>query len=714
MNESEIMSKLEKLKTHDGIGIGESVVKARKLILIVSLLLLIPAALGMLSMRVNYDMLTYLPDSMETMKGQNILMKDFDKGGFTLIVVENMNQEDIEKMSDRIRKVDHVETVLDFDEILDPSVPVEMYPDEIREQLGNDDASLVAVFFDTSTSDEGSLNAVTEIRKIVTKNCYVSGMTALVVDLRNLAENEEPKYIVIAVILSIIAMMLLLDSYLVPLIFLASIGMAILYNLGSNIFTGEIAYITKAIAAVLQLGVTMDYSIFLWHSYVEELGIETDHKKAMAAAIDKTLTSVTGSSITTVAGFLALCFMSYRMGMNLGIVMAKGCVIGVIASVTILPSLILLFDKALIKTRHKPLMPDMNKAAKLLTSHPAVIAVIFVLLSVPAVYGYMHANISYDFSAMFRGPNGISEEQAPFLTANEKLEEDFGIGCTHMIIADSKLSRKDGYDMCQEIKDIPGIKNVLGVDSFIDPSLPRDVLPERVTDTLISEKHQLILVNSEYKVSTDECNDQIDSINKVIHKYDRSASVIGEGPATKDLIQLTSRDFKVVNIISIFAVFLIIFFVLKSWLLPVLLVLVIEFAIYVNLGIPGYTGLELPFIVPVCISTIQLGSTVDYAILMSTRYKTERMSGKTKRDSVETAVRTSIPSIIVSAFGFFAATFGVGWYSDIGIISTLCNMMARGAAISMITVILVLPSVLMLFDKLIIKSTGGLRNANLG
>ncbi|MBR2547931.1 MAG: MMPL family transporter [Eubacterium sp.] len=673
------------------------------------MLLLIPSVIGYFTTRVNYDMLTYLPDSMETIKGQNILMEDFNKGGFTLIVVEDMQSEDVQDIASKIKQVEHVETVLNFNDIIDPAVPQDLYPEEIREQFQNDDATMIAVFFDTSTSDEGSINAVTEIRSIVTKKCYVSGMTALVADLKNIAETEEPKYIVIAAILSLIAMMLMLDSYLIPFIFFASIGMAIIYNLGSNVFMGEIAYVTKAIAAVLQLGVTLDYSIFLWHSYTENLQTEPDHKKAMAAAINDTLVSVTGSSVTTVAGFLALCFMSYRMGINLGIVMAKGCVIGVIASVTVLPALILLFDKVLIKTRHKPLMPDMNKISHILTAKPAVVAILFIILTVPAVYGYLHAQTSYDLSAIFMGPNGLEYEHAPYLRANEKLSEDFGIGCTHMIIADSGLSQKDGWDMCDEIRNVKGVKQVLGVDAFLDPSVPRDMLPDRITDTLISDKHQLILVNTEYSVSTDECNEQIDEIKDIIHKYDETSSIIGEGPATKDLITLTSQDFRNVNIISIGAVFLIIFLVLKSWALPFILVLVIEFAIYVNLGIPGYTGLVTPFIVPVCISTIQLGSTVDYAILMSTRYKTERMTGKPKRESVETAVAASIPSIIVSAIGFFSATAGVGMYSDIGMISILCNMMARGAVISMFTVIIVLPSFLMLFDRLIIKTTKDLR-----
>ncbi len=691
------------------IDIGSKVVKARFLILIVCLALLIPSAIGYFMTRVNYDMLTYLPDSMETIKGQNVLMDEFNKGGFTLIVVEDMQPEDVNKMASRIKQVEHVETVLNFDEIVDPSVPQDLYPENIREQFKNEDATMIAVFFDTSTSDEGSINAVNEIRKIVSKTSYVSGMTALVCDLKNIAETEEPKYIVIAALLCLIAMMLLLDSYVIPFIFFASIGMAIVYNLGSNLFLGEIAYITKAIAAVLQLGVTMDYSIFLWQSYTENLETEPDHKKAMAEAINKTLVSVTGSSITTVAGFIALCFMSYTIGVNLGIVMAKGCIIGVIASVTVLPSLILLFDKVLMKTRHKPLMPNMEKIAHLLTSKPAVIVVLFFLLAGPAVWGYLHMQTSYDLSALFMGPHGLSYEHAPYLRANEKLKEDFGIGCTHMIIADSSLSQKDGYDMCKEVGEVEGVKHVLGVDAFLDPSVPRDILPDRITDTLMSDKHQLILVNSEYDVSTDECNEQVDVIKEIIHKYDPGSSVIGEGPATKDLIDLTSTDFRNVNIISIGAVFLIIFLVLKSWTLPIILILVIEFAIYVNIGIPGYTGVIIPFIVPVCISTIQLGSTVDYAILMSTRYKTERMAGKAKRDAMEIAVATSIPSIIVSAIGFFSATFGVGMYSDIGMVSTLCNMMARGAIISMITVIIALPSFLMVFDGLITRTTSGLK-----
>lgn len=693
-----------------GIHIGETVVKYRKLILAVCLALLIPSIIGYLNIRVNYDLLTYLPDSMETVKGQNVLMKDFNKGGFTLVVVENMKSDDVKSMAAEIEKVDHVETVLDLDELIDGSVPKNMLPEDLQGQVKNEDATMIAVFFDTTTSDEGSLNALTEIRKIVKKDCYVSGMTALVSDLKAIAENEEPKYIVIAVVLSIIAMMLMLDSFVVPFIFIISIGMAIIYNLGSNFFFGEIAYITKAIAAVLQLGVTMDYSIFLWHRYVENIKTEKDHEKAMAEAVDSTLVSVTGSSITTVAGFLALCFMSYTMGINLGVVMAKGCVIGVIASVTFLPAMILAFDKVLIKTRHKPLLPDMSRAAHIITAKPAVFIAVFLILIGPAVYGYMHSNVSYDLGAMFRGANSISADKAPFLKADEKLQEDFGIGCTHMIITDSRISQKDGFEMCGEVEKVKGVKNVLGIDAILDPGIPRDVLPDKIKDALISKDHQLILVNSGYRVSTDECNKQIDQINDIIHKYDTSASIIGEGPATKDLIRLTSRDFKVVNLMSIAMVFLIIFFVLKSWTLPVILVAVIEFAIYVNLGISGYTGIELPFIVPVCISTIQLGSTVDYAILMSTRYVAERKAGNDKRQAVETAASSSMPSIIVSALGFFFATFGVGWYSDIGVISTLCNLMARGALISMISVILVLPALLIMLDRIIAKTTKDLKN----
>ena len=693
------------------MGFGSKVVKARYVILVIGLLLLVPSFFGMQATKINYDMLTYLPDSIETMKGQDMLLHDFGKGGFSIVVTENMKTDEVSHLKSEIGKVDHVDSVLNLQEVLNPAVPQSMYPDKVRENLKNPNASMIVVFFDTSTSSEESMNAVAQIRKLSTKDCFVSGMTAMVLDLKNLCETEESKYILVAVLLSLAVMMLLLDSFVVPFIFLVSIGMAILYNLGSNIVFGEISYVTKAIAAVLQLGVTMDYSIFLWHSYMEHLDRGLSRKEAMGQAIDATLVSVTGSSITTVAGFLALCFMTYKMGMDLGLVMAKGCVFGVICSVTVLPSLILIFSGVLEKTRHRSLIPDCSKIAHGLTSRYGIYLVIFGLVFLPAIYGYMHENVTYDFTDMMGHDSGLKASQIQFMTANDKLEKDFDIGTTHMIIADRNLAPKDGRAMSEKLEDISGVKNVLGVDALTGTAIPREFLPDQVTKSLYAKDHQLILVNSAYKVSTDNCNTQIDQINRVVHQYDKSAKVIGEGPATKDLIEITNHDFKVVNLISMAMVFMIILLVLRSVSLPFILIAAIEFAIYVNLGIPGFTGTKLPFIIPVCVSTIQLGSTVDYAILMSTRYKTERAAGKKKREAVEIASATSIPSILVSALGFFAATFGVGLYSNVGLISQLCNMMARGAIISMATVILVLPSLLMALDGLVIRSTKGLKQS---
>lgn len=700
-----------KQQQEEVMGFGSKVVKARYVILVIGLLLLVPSFFGMQATKINYDMLTYLPDSIETMKGQDMLLHDFGKGGFSIVVTENMKTDEVSHLKSEIGKVDHVDSVLNLQEVLNPAVPQSMYPDKVRENLKNPNASMIVVFFDTSTSSEESMNAVAQIRKLSTKDCFVSGMTAMVLDLKNLCETEESKYILVAVLLSLAVMMLLLDSFVVPFIFLVSIGMAILYNLGTNIVFGEISYVTKAIAAVLQLGVTMDYSIFLWHSYMEHLDRGLSRKEAMGQAIDATLVSVTGSSITTVAGFLALCFMTYKMGMDLGLVMAKGCVFGVICSVTLLPSLILIFSGVLEKTRHRSLIPDCSKIAHGLTSRYGIYLVIFGLVFLPAIYGYMHENVTYDFTDMMGHDSGLKASQIQFMTANDKLEKDFDIGTTHMIIADRNLAPKDGRAMSEKLEDISGVKNVMGVDALTGTAIPREFLPDQVTKSLYAKDHQLILVNSAYKVSTDNCNTQIDQINRVVHQYDKSAKVIGEGPATKDLIEITNHDFKVVNLISMAMVFLIILLVLRSVSLPFILIAAIEFAIYVNLGIPGFTGTKLPFIIPVCVSTIQLGSTVDYAILMSTRYKTERAAGKKKREAVEIASATSIPSILVSALGFFAATFGVGLYSNVGLISQLCNMMARGALISMATVILVLPSLLMALDGLVIRSTKGLKQS---
>lgn len=689
--------------------IGHKIVKHRHIVLIVALILLIPAFMGYKSTKINYDMLTYLPEDMDTVKGQNLLMDDFNKGGFSIIVVENMKSGQVTKLRNDIKEVDHVTQIVNLQDVINPDMPKEMLPENISKNLKNEDATLLGVFFDTSTSDEKTLKAVEEIRKISNDDTHVTGLSAMVIDLKNLCEEEEPKYVAVAVVLSLVAMMLLLDSYIAPIIFLASIGIAILYNFGSNIFLGEISYITKAIAAVLQLGVTMDYSIFLWHSYTERRDSGLDDEEAMARAIDDTLISVTGSSITTVAGFLALCFMTYTMGKDLGIVMAKGVILGVIASITILPVMLLQFRKVLKKTMHKALIPDTHKLSHGLTSRYVIYILIFAVLLVPAIYGYNQQNVVYDFTKMMSGSqNDLPAEKTRFLNANEKLHDDFNISTTYMVIADEKMPIRDNKAMVDEIEELDGIVNVIGLENFVGTAIPKEILPEQFTDSMAAKGHQMIVINSKYKVSTDKCNNQIDSVKKIAKKYDSKSTVIGEGPATKDLIRLTDKDFQVVTWISIAMVFLIILIVLKSASLPFILVSVIEFAIIVNLGIPGYTQLELPFIVPICISTIQLGSTVDYAILMSTRYKTERLKGLEKRTAIIEAAAASIPSIIVSALGFFTATIGVAIYSNVGIISVMCSLMARGAIISMLTVILVLPSLLMLLDGVICRTTKGM------
>lgn len=692
---------------------GKAVVKLRHAILVIALILIIPSAIGMAKTHVNYDMLSYLPSDMESVKGQDLLMDEFHKGGFSILVLENMKTDDVTKLKKDIEKVDHVESIVNLQDVVNPSVPMSMYPKVVQDNINNKNATMLVTFYDTGISDEHTLNAVDKIRKMSSKDTYVAGMTSMVLDLKNIAETEEIKYVAVAVALSLLVMMLLLDSYVAPFLFLLSIGLAILYNMGSNIMFGEISYITKAIAAVLQLGVTMDYSIFLWHSYMEKLDDGMEPKPAMAEAINATLVSVTGSSVTTIAGFLALCFMTYKMGMDLGLVMAKGVVFGVVCSVTVLPVMILFFTKTLQKTRHKTLIPSADRLSHKLTSRYGIYILCFAILLIPALYGYAHTNTSYDLTKMVVGDGkDIDKEMVPFYTANKKLSKDFGINTSYIIIADSSLSAKDGRAMSEEIKNVKGVKSVLGVDGMLGSAIPRNMLPDELNTSMRSDKHQMILVNSKYRISTDEVNRQVTQVNSIVHKYDKNGSVIGEAPSTKDLIQLTSKDFQVVNWISIGLVFLIIFFVLRSISLPFILILVIELAIYINMGICGFTGVELPFLVPVCVTTIQLGSTVDYAILMSTRYKTERMGGLSKRESIDIAVRTSMPSIMTSALGFFASTFGVSKYSNVYLISTMCSLMARGAIISMITVIFLLPSMLMAFDRIICKTTRGMKGLN--
>ena len=682
---------------------GKAVTGKRRLILIVAVLLLIPSVLGMMATRINYDVLDYLPDNIETMKGQDILMEDFGKGGFSMVMVEGMQKKDVAHLKDRIEDVDYVESVIWYDSIMDVSVPYEIIPENIYDKFNSGDTTLMAVFFDSSTSSDESLNAVSEIRKIGKKQCFVSGMTAFVEDLKELAEAEEPVYVCLAVILACCVLALFMDSWVIPFVFIAGIGIAIMYNLGSNYFMGEISYITKALSAVLQLGVTMDYSIFLWHSYEEQRNVfGRDKEDAMAHAIAGTITSVTGSSITTVAGFLALCFMTFTLGKDLGIVMAKGVIFGVIGCITILPSLILAFDKVIMKTSHKALMPDFSRLSKLVTSKPQILAIIFVILLIPSFIGYQKADVYYNLDRSV-------PDDLPFRVANNKLADEFQMNSTHMLLVDSDMQKKDVSNMMKEIDKVDGVKFTLGLESIMGPAVPDDIVPGGLQETVKGENYQLLIINSEYSVASSKVNRQINEINKIVKHYDDSGLLIGEAPCTKDLISITDRDFKVVSGISIAAIFLIIALVLKSISLPVILVAVIELAIFINLGIPYYTGTVLPFIASICISTIQLGATVDYAILMTTRYKLERSSGKDKLEAIRTAHSISMPSVTVSAVGFFAATFGVGLYSDIDIISSLCSLMARGAIVSLLVVMFILPAMFTLFDKIICRTSRGFR-----
>lgn len=684
---------------------SEAVVKRRILILIIVAVLMIPSVLGMAATRINYDMLNYLPEDMDTVKGQNLLTEEFGKGAFSFIVVENMPDKEVSTLRDKIAAVEHVDSVIWYDSLMDISVPKELLPDKIYSAFNTDNSTMIAVFFDTSTSADETIDAIHEIRSIAGKQCFVSGMSALVTDLKDLCEQEEPVYVAIAVLLACAAMMLFLDNWLVPFVFLASIGVSILFNMGTNYFLGEISYITKALSAVLQLAVTMDYSIFLWHSYNECKEKYPDKENAMAKAISSTLTSVTGSSVTTIAGFIALCFMSFTLGKDLGIVMAKGVLLGVIGCVTILPSLILVLDKPLAKLHHKPLIPNMSRfSAGVVKIFPAFIAV-FVIVAVPAFMGYKSTNseVYYDLGECL--PDTIE-----YVTANEKLRDNYDIASTHMALVSSGLSAKDTKQMIAEIESADGVKYALGLESVVGARIPDEFIPDEIKGTLQSGEHKLLLINSEYKPASDEVNAQIDKLAAILKKYDDSAMLIGEASCTKDMIETTDTDFKIVNAISIAAIFIIIAIVEKSISLPIILVALIELSIFINLGLPHYLGQSLPFIAPICISTIQLGATVDYAILMTTRYKAERRSGKDKRESVITALSTSIPSVIVSAMGLFAATFGVALYSDIDIISSMCMLMARGAVISMLCVIFILPALFMLCDRLIGVTTIGFKN----
>jgi len=686
------------------VKFGKAVVKSRIAILIISAVLLVPSLLGMINTRVNYDMLNYLPDSLDTVKGQEYMLEDFGKGAFSFLIFQNANEKDIVKTEEKIKKIDHVATVLWFDDVADSKIPMQALPDEVYDAFNKGDSTLMAVFFDSSSSSDETMNAISEIRKVAGEQCLVSGISAMVTDLRELCEREETLYVAIAVVLAVIAMMVFLDNWIIPFVFLASIGAAILFNLGSNIFLGEISYITKALSAVLQLAVTMDYSIFLWHSYGEQKQKCSDNKEAMAVAIKETVSSVLGSSITTVAGFIALCFMTFTLGRDLGIVMAKGVLLGVLSCVTVLPAMILVLDKPLNKTMHRSLIPSTKKLAKGIVKIFPVFLIIFALIAVPAYYGYSQTNkeVYYDLSRSL--PEDMSN-----VIANTKLKEEFGMGNTHMVLVNSKLDSKDIRKMNDEFKKVDGIKLSLGLESVVGPMIPEEMLPESVSTVFKSDRWEMIILSSEYKTATDEMGTQITKLNEIIKKYDPDGLLVGEAACTNDLINITSVDFATVNAISIIAIFIIIMIVEKSISLPVILVAVIELAIFINLGLPHYLGESLPFIAPICISTIQLGATVDYAILMTTRYKKERSLGNDKRTAVCTALETSIPSIIVSAMGLFAATVGVAIYSDVDMIASLCALMARGALISMLCVILILPAMFMLFDKVIGVTTIGFR-----
>ena len=684
---------------------GKVIVKLRIPILILSFLLLIPSAIGYFNTRVNYDILYYLQNEIETMQGQDILMDDFNKGAYAMVVVQNMDTKSTDRHIKKVENVDHVAQVISYTGIVGEDVPSEIVPSKFRKYFENDstDTTLFAIFFDNTTSSYDTMNAILQLREQKEVQSFISCMAAVVTDTKNLSEKETPLYVLIAVVLVCIVLAIFMDSFLVPVFFMISIGMAIVYNLGSNILLGEVSYITKALAAVLQLGVTLDYSIFLWHSYKEMKEIyPDDHKEAMAVAIGNTLTSVVGSSITTVAGFIALCFMSFTLGLDLGIVMAKGVVFGVIGCVTILPSLILTFDRALEKTMHREIMPNFDKLATFIVNHSWIFVIVFVVLLGPAIYGQNHTSVYYDLSDTL--PDDLACSQA-----NKKLEENFDMNSIYMILADSSMSTDTANEMLDKLGDVDGVQFALGLDTALKSGIPQEFLPAKTVSELKGEDYQIMMIATDYKIASDEINNQISKVNDIVKSYDSKAMVVGEAPCTKDLITITDKDFKTVSAVSIVAIFVIILFVLKSISLPIILVSAIEFAIFVNMGIPYFTHTQIPFIASVVIGTIQLGATVDYAILMTTRYKKERSQGYAKKEAIQIALSTSIPSIIVSALGFFAATFGVGCIASVDMIGSLCTLMARGAIISMFVVIFILPSLFVLCDKLIINTSIGFK-----
>ena len=682
------------------IKVGKWIAKHKVLIVLISMILLIPSVIGMAATRVNYDILSYLPDSLETVEGQDIMVDEFGMGAFSMVVVEDMDLKDVAALKEKFQDVEHVKDVLWYDSVADLSIPVSMIPDKFKDAFFNGDATMMIALFDNTTSSDAAMEAVTDMRKIANEQCFISGMSGVVTDIKNIALEEMPIYVVIAAGLSLLVLLLAMDSLVVPILFLLSVGLAVLYNLGSNIFLGQVCYITKSLTAVLQLGVTMDYSIFLLNSFEAYKKKYDEKERAMAHAIADTFKSVAGSSVTTIAGFLALCVMTFALGRDMGIVMAKGVVIGVVCCVTVLPAMILVFDKAIEKTKHKALLPNTDKASGFITKHYKVWLIVFLVLLYPAIYGNNHTQIYYNIDKSL--PATLASN-----VANDKLKEDFDMSTMHMILLRNGLDSKQKTQMLDKIDEIDGVKWSLGMNSLIGPSFPESMIPSNIREMLESDNYEVQFVCSEYSSATDECNAQLASIQEIVKEYSPDSMVIGEAPLMKDLQDTTDVDLQRVNILSMAAIFVIILFVFKSISLPFVLLAVIEFAIYVNMAIPYYQGVTLPFVASIVIGAIQLGATVDYAILMTSNYQKQRHLGKTKKESISIAHKFSMKSIIVSGCSFFAATFGVALYSQVDMIGSICTLLARGAVISTVVVLLVLPAMFMVFDPIIVRTSKG-------
>ena len=681
---------------------GDFICRHRKIILIISLLLLIPSLIGIKATRINYDILVYLPDDIETIKGENILSEDFNMGAFSLVLLDGMKTKDILKLEESLKEIENVNMAISIADVLGTDIPTDMLPNYIKDKVYKDGSTILFVTFKDAISSDTTMQTIEEMRKITDERCKISGMSATVLDTRDLSNSEITIYVVIAVALCLIVLMLALDSYVVPFLLLLNIGIAILYNMGTNVFLGEISYITKAISAVLQLGVTMDFAIFLYHSYMQEKEINSDINKAMSNAISKTLVSVLGSSLTTIAGFLALCSMNLTLGKDIGLVMAKGVLLGVICVVTVLPSMILVLNNLIEKTRHKEILPKFTGLKNFVIKHYILISIVFLVILPIAFFGYRNTDIYYNLDKSL-------PKDLPSISANNELKEKFNIVSTELILINKDVPDYEVNKMLDEIDLIDGVEWSLGYSKIGGKGLPKEILPSDIKNIFENDKYQMLIVSSKYEMATNELNEQVEKINSIIKKYDENAILAGEGPLMKDLVEISNHDFNSVNTVSIVIIFVLMIIVLKSISLPVILIIVIEFAIFINMGIPYYTNTILPFIASIVIGTIQLGATIDYAILITTKYINERKGGKTKKEAIDFALGTSISSIVVSGLCFFGATFGVGAYSKIEMIGSLCTLMSRGAIVSMISVILVLPAFLMIFDKLICKTTIGMR-----